>query len=1623
MSNTTLQWTEAFIPAAFREFSIFIGLGCFCVSKRQGEKSVRYLLQIFILVLPSLALAQAQCTFYQARRTELGYGPGPVEIALSAAESDADTILQQEVQGDLNSSHATLDSDSFDGCRDDVVGVSLVCSVTYSFHNPWQSWPPGPRYENISITKGACPQQKYWATSPPPPKGNVCTRNCVGDPINPGPGNVYKREDDDVRVSGPSPIRFQRFYNSADAIGSDMGPGWRHTYSRSISVNYGDGASVPYLGASSSSSAQYSNPASACTSGFLDVKGSNSSWTDVLATYSDNVCVLSSGGVTVGTLIIASLFPDPPLSAPTEYDVVRDDGKTYRYTTQGGSINTPPGVSLRFAVTSSGFSLTDDQDNVEIYNSAGVLQSITSRSGLVQTLFYDANGLLVSVTDSFGNSLAISRYNSMQIAGVSVNGGSSVQFSYGPTFRLIKVTNSDSTTRVYQYLNSLFADALTGEVDESGVTYATWTYDSQERAISSSLAGGANAVSLVYNDASSTTVTDALGAVRTFSFGRSGDQMPVTGITGAPCPNCADAAATTYDSAGWVSSRTDYNGNVTCYVNDQARGLELIRVEGFASGSTCPTDLYSYTPPSGTTQRKITTTWHQSFTLPTSITEATRTTSFDYDASGNLLRKMVTDTTASPNVSRIWTYTYNGYGQVLTSKGPRTDLDSTISNTYYSCTSGAQCGQVQTVTDALGHVWTYNTYNAYGQPLTITDPNGIVTTLTYNTRQRLTSRSTAGETTSFSYYPTGLLQTVTLPDNSTLTYTYDGAHRLTQISDGLGNKIVYTLDAMGNRTAETTYDPTGTLHRTHSRAFNTLSELYQDVNAANTSAVTTTYGYDSNGNETSVAAPLGRRTAQLYDALDRLTQISDPTDGVTQMAYDTNDNLVSTTDPRSLSTFYSYNGFGDLVSQLSPDTGSTSNTYDSAGNLVTSTDARGAMATYVYDALNRVTSASYSLSGITEQSLAFTYDSGSNGKEHLTGASDANHFLGWSYDALGRVIGKSQTVDGVTKAVGYGYTSGDLTTLTTPSGQTVTYGYNSNHQIISIAVNGITVLNGVTYEPLGPVNGWTWGNATSMNRTFNGDGLVSEINDTPATPPQSCPVGQSLMWSDTSSYDGNPDLFFSTPQAAAQSAMARSNAYNHCNCAALASLTQSSWNFYIGVYTWNGGNPTRFSVPGSCMGTISTITALNYTFDDANRVTAFTNASSSDQSWSYAYDSLDRLTSASTAAESHGWTYDSNGNRLSETGTSPSAYSISTTSNQITGITGTLARTYTYDAAGHTTSYATMSATYNDAGRLKTVTQGSFTETLVYNALGQRIETSGGAAGTVLYWYDEEGHLLGEYDGSGNLIEETVWLGDIPVATLRPSASSVAIYYVFTDRLNTPREVIRPADNVPMWTWFSDPFGTEAPNSNPAGAGTFAYNLRLPGQVFDGQVGLHYNYLRDYDPGTGRYIESDPAGLWGGVGTYTYVGGAPLTFVDPLGLAPGDPYHTQDEAGVAAACDFNAISVLKNLEYSGFVYQNPDGSYSYTWGYSGDNESSGPSQALANYPQIPVAWYHTHGAYDYKYGAGNFQYSPEDRGFSDATDKPNYLADPWNNVHRYDPDPLQRRRGHVHNFGQCGCSK
>ncbi|WP_027159909.1 RHS repeat-associated core domain-containing protein [Methylobacter luteus] len=124
------------------------------------------------------------------------------------------------------------------------------------------------------------------------------------------------------------------------------------------------------------------------------------------------------------------------------------------------------------------------------------------------------------------------------------------------------------------------------------------------------------------------------------------------------------------------------------------------------------------------------------------------------------------------------------------------------------------------------------------------------------------------------------------------------------------------------------------------------------------------------------------------------------------------------------------------------------------------------------------------------------------------------------------------------------------------------------------------------------------------------------------------------------------------------------------------------------------------------------------------------------------------------------------------------------------------------------------------------------------------------------------------------------------MAVLRPGATTPDIYYIHADTLGTPRQISRPVDNKVVWAWESEAFGASLPDQNPSGLGTFVFNLRFPGQYYDAETGLHYNYFRDYDPRTGRYSQSDPIGLAGGLNTYAYVGGSPVNAIDPDGLNP-----------------------------------------------------------------------------------------------------------------------------------------
>lgn len=864
-------------------------------------------------------------------------------------------------------------------------------------------------------------------------------------------------------------------------------------------------------------------------------------------------------------------------------------------------------------------------EDTESYNAQGRLASITSRKGVVQTLSYGANGLLLQVTDSFGRTLSFTYDSAKRIATMTDPSAGRYVFAYAENGALATVTDPASKVRTYLYENTIFPKALTGITDENNWRFSSYVYGTYglvaETKFHAYSGVEVNKRTLSYSGqyaGGQTTVTEPSGNSRAFIFQRLlGLDRPsnVTQTGGA-------AELRTFDTSGNVSSTTDFNGNLTCYAYDGSRNLQIIRVEGLPSGVVCSTALSgALVAPA----RRITTAWHATYRLPTAIGESTsagdRVTTFAYDPSGNLTGKSV----VNAGITRRSSYTYDPFGRVLTATDPR---NNTTTNTYYAndAAQGNNRGMLQSVTNAAGHTTTITSYNANGQPLSITDANGLVTSMTYDPRQRMTSRSNGGETTTYTYDGVGQLTKVTMPDASYLNYTYDGAHRLTQIQDGLNNKVVYTLDNSGNRIKEDYVDPTNALSRTRSRAYDALNRMQQDIGGATPASQITQYAYDANGNQSSMTDPLARVTSQSYDALNRLMQVVDPFNGSaapTKYEYDAQDNLTKVTDPKNLATVYVYNGFNELTSQSSPDTGSTAFTYDPTGNMLTKTDARGVTSTYTYDALNRVTTISYpAYQSDPAETVTYTYDgtamSCTNGKGRLCSLTDKTGTTSYSYDIRGRALSKSQTTTGLTQSIGYRYnTAGQMDRMTLPSGKFVDYTY-LNNRITAITYDGKQVIKNADYEPFGPLGEWTWGNdsVASPNkhvRYFDLDGRNTKIESGSSIDP-------AIIVYDAASRI--TDLQKLTANAVDP---AKSTTYGYDNLDRLTNVTPNAGN----------ANPAR-----------------GFTYDAVgNRLTA-TLASSVTN---YSYGATSHRLNGLTGATSKTFSYDNDGNRTTD-GTSTWSY-------------------------------------------------------------------------------------------------------------------------------------------------------------------------------------------------------------------------------------------------------------------------------------------------------------------------------------------------------------------------------
>ncbi len=803
-------------------------------------------------------------------------------------------------------------------------------------------------------------------------------------------------------------------------------------------------------------------------------------------------------------------------------------------------------------------------DEVEFYGTDGRLRSISRRTGQVFTLTYsdgttgpgggyalDAEGnptakpmpanLLIRVADAAGNALSFGYNLGGRVVRVIDPAGGTYLYSYDHKSNLISVRYPDLTTRTYLYNEpanmlggSTLPAALTGIVDENNERFATFKYDASGRAVETEHAGGAQRYQLTYNANGTTSVTDPLGTVRTHQF------QTVDGISRFAGTSQAGGAgfsagvqARTLDASGNVSSQTDFNGIKTCYAYDAARNLETVRVEGLPSATTCTSVIETGAAlPAGS--RKIVTEWHARWRIPLRVSEPGRRTAFAYhgdggdcapasaviadgSAQGVPIGVACTKTEQATNDSatgaqgfnstlqgspREWAYTYDTEGNVLTMNGPRTDVSDVTTYTYYpnSDPEPAKRGNVAAIANAANHATQITAYNAHGRPLTIIDPNGLTTTLTYDERQRLKTRTVGVELTTYDYDFAGQLTKVTLPDGSFLSYTYDDAHRLTGIEDNLGNDITYTLDAMGNRTLEQVRDPANALAQTRSRVYSNLNRLFQELGAT---SQTTEYTYDDQGNVLTVKDPLNRVTTNQYDALNRLKQVTSPTpiSAVTQYAYNGLDALTRVTDPRSLETNYAVDGLGNLNDQTSPDTGTTTNEHDPAGNLIKQTDAKSQETTYAYDALNRVTLITFQ----DGSKQTYAYDQGANGIGRLSSITETNpppanqvtSVLVYAYDQHGRVLSETRTVNGVQYVLGYRYDSfGRLDQLTYPSTRTVNYTFDALGRVSGVTTTKAgepqqTVVSNVAYHPFGGVKAYTLGNGRAYTRGIDLDGRIA----------------------------------------------------------------------------------------------------------------------------------------------------------------------------------------------------------------------------------------------------------------------------------------------------------------------------------------------------------------------------------------------------------------------------------------------------------------------------------------------------------------------------------------------------
>jgi RHS repeat-associated protein len=879
----------------------------------------------------------------------------------------------------------------------------------------------------------------------------------------------------------------------------------------------------------------------------------------------------------------------------------------------------------------------------------------------------------------------------------------------------------------------------------------------------------------------------------------------------------------TYDITGQVSTSTDSNGNITMYSCSDNFFTDI----GNTSTPTAfsppgPTNAYLTTVTQGALVTKFGYYWGKGQTA-LSIDPNSQTKYFHfYDSFDRPTSTIFPDNgwiySVYPSGSEILIDTYTGI------------TNSTLTT---SCPpSGNSCRHDQEQLDGLGRNST---------SVVVSDPISPVDVVThYDSNGRIQQTSNRYRTTSDSSYgwttPSydGLNRTVQVQQaDGSVTKTYYGANVST--AGGLTSQLCSSAYGLGYPVLGV--DEASNKRQTWTDGFGRLIEV-DEPNSTGTLSVGTCYSYDLNDNLTGVAQGTETRSFS-YDLLSRLT-------------------LASNLEPGPIN--YYYTNSGSSLCSGDPNT------------VCRRTDSKLVTTTYSYDTLNRLTSKSYSDS---THAIAYSYDGSAcigtspcYNKGRRTAMTDAAGSESWSYDKLGRMSGDKRTTNSITEQTTYAYNfDGSLSTLTYPSGRTITYLPNAAAQPISASdiPNGVTYATSGSYAPNGAL--MTLSNGTQFNSTYIYNPRL-----------QSC-------WIYTT---------------AAPSSLAPSTACS--GSASVGTIVDLKYNFNAG----SGDNGNVVTITNNR----DTSRSQSFSYDPLNRLstaqTGSTFATNPTNCWGelFGYDRWANLLSIGVSASGY-------------IGCTQQTLSLLVNGqNQITSPTG-----YVYDADGNlATAPAPGAATYTyDAENEITSTAGV---TYSYDGYGRRVEKSNGK----LYWYGSSGEVLDETDLSGNLTSEYVFFGGKRVG--RRDSPSNNVFFYFEDYLGSSRVTVQSGASSACYEADFFPFGGERTplvNSCPQNY-KFTGKERDTESGLDNFGARYYSsqFGRFMTPDPSGLSFADPSNPQG-LNLYAYVLSNPMSLVDPSGLNVVPPL----KCGLLNPCWLQPLADFFRNSDSGFGP--PDGFVRDLW--------------------------------------------------------------------------------------------